>query len=219
MKRTHFYLYFIAFFLCSCGIEEFRFSKVSPDFDFDNHPDSVKINHTFSLNLSINDDNKTVYLVPKFNTNECLFSVDGSEIAPGNELLFKNGVLDIVPISTGNIAYTLVFDDIYGNHQIKDYEFICFENLPPVADLKIKEIGQLSDFEVIIDATGSYDSDSGYDGKVVKYRYQIDDWFHLTTDKASIKYILPQEGTYTVSLQVLDNDGAWSDPVFQDVNM
>jgi len=220
MKNILLYFYaFILLYLYSCNLEEFHFSKLSPQSNYDEHPDSIKLNQSFDFEIGLSDDNKTVYLLPEYNNTLCQLELNGDLLTSGQKIQYTESYLTIRPIQTGKVRYSLTFEDIYGNSDTLSFAFVSFSNLSPIANLELVEVGQLSDYEIIIDASKSYDQDQNYDGKIVSYKYQIDDWFSLTTDKSKINYILPQKGSYTVSCQVQDNDNSWSEPVFQDVNL
>ncbi len=82
--------------------------------------------------------------------------------------------------------------------------------------LTIKEIEEEGWF--LFDSSQSYDQDKKYGGKILLYRYTIDSKV-IETSKPEILLVLDKNtSSYTISLQVMDNNNAWSEPVSQTVN-
>lgn len=71
-----------------------------------------------------------------------------------------------------------------------------------------------------IDGCNSIDGDADYGGEIVKYRFTIvgdvegveEELFYVYEgDDCKINYAFPGSGIYTITLEVMDNDGAWSE--------
>lgn len=86
---------------------------------------------------------------------------------------------------------------------------IIDENLPPVAVLNLQHNPVPAGFEFYVDSYGSYDDD----GSITKRRYDMDDdgVFEFDNNPQNFKYTYSETGTYTIHLQVEDNEGAFGD--------
>src|SRR5690606_22756693 len=115
-------------------------------------------------------------------------------------------------------------EDLYGNKGEAEVKLTVFDNLPPVAKLKIQNAGNLIPKERIIDASASYDKDAKYGGYITHYKYlfsssvnQLQD--SIVTVHPSVRYIFPKSGIYTVQIEVVDNNGASSQTVLETITV
>jgi hypothetical protein len=94
-------------------------------------------------------------------------------------------------------------------------EVTAVENLRPEAALAVEQVDEAAPYHVRISAAESFDPDERWGGGIAAYRFTLDGVYTLETapNRASIDYIYPEPGDYTVRLQVQDNDGAWSEEV------
>ena len=81
------------------------------------------------------------------------------------------------------------------------------------ARLEISELKLDSNFEYLLDASKSYDQDEDYGGKIVKYRFTINNTKEIVTSKSAIPVIFPGKGNYSISVVVEDNDHSQSEAV------
>jgi PKD repeat protein len=81
-------------------------------------------------------------------------------------------------------------------------------NLPPVAVLTVEHNPVPAGFEFYVDAYDSYDDD----GSILKWRFDMDnDGTYEYQNGTLFRHTYVETGTYTVHLQVEDNDGATGD--------
>jgi hypothetical protein len=147
------------------------------------------------------------------------------EIEVNNEILNESaniepGKIEIKysPSIEGEHIFDLIITDEYGKNIKKRCRFLIFNNLPPVAQLDVVKIGQNSKYEIEVRGHESYDQDSQWGGKVVRYIFKVGNYYTYETERFStIKHILPSEGTYIISLQVVDDDNSYSNTVFQEI--
>ncbi len=78
-----------------------------------------------------------------------------------------------------------------------------------MADVYVDKIGINDPYEYTIIATGSYDRDKNYGGKIVEYQYTIGT-YSLKTTLDKINYIFPAPGNYWIYVSVKDNNDEWS---------
>ena len=96
---------------------------------------------------------------------------------------------------------------------------ICYiENLNPYTRFKVTKIGNVSPYEIRVDASDSYDSDSRYGGAIVAYHFDIAG-YTVQNDDPILNHVLPGPGTYTIKVKVLDNNGQWSQEIQQTIDV
>jgi hypothetical protein len=204
-------------FVYSCTYEEdlFESTKQAPTFyfiynekEFEGVTDSLKIpaveigKKTISFDAVVSDKSSSLALTSEFIQGSGVLKVNG-------DTLKQNGNF-----------FDLFISDIYGKSVKRRVEFTVFTNLNPVANLSINQIRQNSTYEIEIDGSGSFDMDEKWGGKIQEYIFKIGSYYEFrTTEFASIKHILPGPGSYVISLQVVDNDGGVSQPVFDEIQM
>ena len=140
-----------------------------------------------------------------------LVDAQGNEVS-GSSITLSNGVNNFgVKVSLPseiNLNFSII--DEFGNTKTSNLNLIAFDNLSPIAMLDITSVKALSDFEYDLDASASFDQDEKFGGLVERYRYKIDTAV-IFTDKSKIRIIFPSSGSFDVSLEVQDNDEAWSE--------
>ena len=125
--------------------------------------------------------------------------------------------LEYVPNELGEHEITFVATDIFGEKSASVTVFLFFfDNWEPVGDLQISFQGKTDPRHYLFDAGNSVDQDAAYGGGIVQYKYLINEYELLTT-VPSINYIFQADGTFNVSLQVLDNDNVWSEVITEEV--
>lgn len=108
----------------------------------------------------------------------------------------------------------IILSDKLGKEDSLFLEIRTFDNLPPIAKLKIEEYQVNSRFEYLIDASNSQDLDTDYGGKIVKYHYKINQKAFVSLDPEA-KFIFPGPGNYSIHVAVEDNDAVMSEEVSQ----
>jgi hypothetical protein len=114
-----------------------------------------------------------------------------------------NNTIIVSPADTGlNIIEFSVVDKL-GNTSIADLELVHFLNLKPVAVLNIEKNGS----NIIFSASGSYDRDAKFGGKITLYNYYIAEVpYYASLNSDIMYYSIEIPKTYTVRLSVRDND-------------
>lgn len=235
MKLRFISLMLLALTMVSCEYEKDLFEKFKPEPEFTfiyngaqapSIDDSVKIAQG-ELNLRAVDFqirlvDKSRYLNLSIDEINGIGKLHVNDEELSGSVTVKNGIINLeyVPSVGGEHIFDLVIKDQYGKRQSKRVRLFVFDNLPPVADFEIITIGQNSPYEIEVRAVNSYDQDRKWGGKVVSYKYKIGNYYEYETSRfATIKHILPSSGTYIISLQVKDNDGAYSPTVFKEVKL
>lgn len=114
-----------------------------------------------------------------------------------------NNTIIVSPADTGLNIIEFSAADKQGNISTADLELIHFINLKPVAVLNIVKNGN----SIMFIASGSYDRDAKFGGKITLYNYYIAEipyYASLTSDTISYSIQIPK--SYTVRLSVRDND-------------
>lgn len=99
--------------------------------------------------------------------------------------------------------------DNLGNSSTAVLNLFVFENIEPVAARNITLIGVNDQYEYDLDATGSYDQDFNFGGRIAIYEWEING-VKLTSKTEISRFIFPSAGNYEIKVRVQDNDGAWS---------
>jgi hypothetical protein len=87
-----------------------------------------------------------------------------------------------------------------------------FVNEPPTAVIAVKTVPQRSGQPVLFDGSGSTDRESGAGGGIVSYQWTFGDTTTATTTTPTTTHTYKGEGAVTVSLVVVDAQGAPSAP-------
>lgn len=112
----------------------------------------------------------------------------------------------------GKYTVTNVSEDVHGFHSTNTCEVVIdvWENKPPVCDLKVYPDTVLTNQEITLDASGSYDPD----GQIVEAVFEIKDATGKLIEKKVItekpfvyKFKIKKAASYNVSLVVKDNGG------------
>ena len=104
---------------------------------------------------------------------------------------------------------TLLAKDSFGEEATFSITFTVFRNIAPVALFTVTKIGVSSPYEYEVDASGSYDKDARFNGKIVEYEYTLNNYTFSTT-LSKIRYIFGSAGQKLIKVRVKDNTGDWS---------
>ncbi len=180
--------------------------------------DSVKFGFTESCKLKMSQNFSSIEVRSQFEYSPSAFiSLKKDEV--GGEFDINKGVMTetgekeifIKGGKVGNTLGLLIFKDGYGKEVKKKVKLTVFENLEPVTNMQIEAIKNISPYEIEINLSNSYDRDAIYGGKIVEFEYRIGDFYLLRTSKfSSIKFVLPQKGTFLIKCRVKDNNGVYS---------
>lgn len=123
------------------------------------------------------------------------------------------GTYRFAPDNAGTVIARFVVTDYFNASDSATLQLHVFQNLPPVAALETRYLGSADKNEYLLDGSGAYDADHDFGGQVHQYIFSVNNVIVAETTTPAIPYIFPGPGTYTVTLQVQDNDGAASKPV------
>ena len=172
--------------------------------------DSLKLDMIYKMEISI-DDEEIIKL-----DFEC-FSVHK---VYDMQIMATTGNKALVTLKTGKsgvMELDFIARDSFGARGKASVRIEAFENIPPVAVMKVTKTGQLSPYEILVDAANSFDPDKAYGGGIVRYKYKIGNDYEIQTTESRIKYILPGPGIRKIAVKVQDNEGAWSKEVTQEI--
>lgn len=175
--------------------------------------DSVKLTTSsiYSLPLELTDKDLNVERLEFTVLNGNGFFIDGS----GNRINELTNVSDLMTVlyNTNNditnhvLAISAI--DAFNQKSSLNVTVTAFDNLTPVASCIATLIGVNDPREYKLDASSSIDRDENFGGYLQKYKFTINgNPISVTND--FLNYIFPSAGNYDISVQVQDNDGAWS---------
>jgi hypothetical protein len=191
-------------------IEKFNLSGQLSGQKTDHLTDSVKLGMEYKMEISI-DDEEMIKL-----DFECFSTQKGYDL----QIQATSGNTALVTLKTGEsgvMEFDFIARDSFGAKGKARVRINAFENIPPVAVMQVTKTGQLSPYEILVDAGNSFDPDKAYGGGVVRYKYKIGSDYEIQTTVSKLKYILPGPGIRNVSVTVQDNQDAWSKEVTQEI--
>ena len=235
MKKYIIIITVIAFSITGCNSESDYFSIDTGEFEvtflnekgdtITNFADSVKVNvETFrSVTVVLNGQISEYYVTidEKYEGSLGDVLINDNYVEKGEETYVKGGSFRIAVMADQAKVYEgyLKIGDRV-DEQIFSFRVVAFDNMLPVAQLKINTVALNSPYEIEISAIESYDQDEKYGGEIVEWEYMVGSYYkYNTTEYSSIYHILPTTGTYTISLRVKDNDGVWSNTVYESVSL
>ena len=197
-----------------------RISFTFLDNDIENVVDSIKysnrIRESYFVNVTVKD--------PEFNIDFVYFDLisgQGDVVSGGN---YTNAFIDPEDEVQGKYSFEfranglgiheilIIAQDTFGESDSVSVKLTAFDNLAPVAKLDAKLVGILSRLEYVLDASNSYDRDSGFGGEIVEYEYSINSQVIIRgKEEERLTHIFSEEGVAVLSLRVKDNDGIWSE--------
>lgn len=157
--------------------------------------DSLKIGQPLSLHYSIEDEEEIRIQVAQEGQQ--------STVDIGSELISFTGVTE------GQDQVTLMAKDSFGEQVKFSLTFTVFRNIAPVALFTVKKIGVSSPYEYEVDASGSYDKDARFNGKIVEYEYTLAN-YKFSSTLSKIRYVFGSSGQKQIRVRVQDNNGDWS---------
>jgi len=154
--------------------------------------DSVKGSNVYTCNYSLSPNASLV--------------ITSNMVKGHANISILNGKINISPQDTLVIIDFSVSDN--GTISKATVELVHFKNLSPVAVFTVTKSG----YKIHIDASGSYDSDAKYGGKIVNYDYEISPGSYSvpSTTLNSIDYSVSSVGDYIINVRVQDKDNQWS---------
>jgi len=161
--------------------------------------DSVKLGMDYSLKYILNDEENLNLTIEKSIAQDIVS--------------LSNGNIVISGVTEGTRNIKIKAEDSFGKTGEANIELYCFHNLRPVCKGIVSKTGVLSENEVEINLSESFDQDNRWGGKVVTYEYKIQNNYIARNYLSSIKYIFESKGQKKIMVRVQDNDGDWSDPI------
>lgn len=113
----------------------------------------------------------------------------------------------------------VIATDNLGNSSKATLTLEVFVNKLPTASFTLRKVGEVSQYEYILDARQSTDADASAGGVITKLEWSIggskftdpmvnsEGQFH---GQMETKYVFPSAGNYTITLVVIDDDGGRS---------
>ena len=199
------YIVFIAIALASCDSSEDMFK------DTDKAPIvNIKGDRHTSFGKHQNDSLKLIklyyYLEYKVEDEENI------ELEVQIDSIFryeiKNDKIILGATKTGSSNIYITATDSWGKQDKVTFNLTCFNNLTPVATLKVEPLTNAREYK--LDASASYDMDAKYGGKINLYRFYVNDKEIEKTYHSDMSYTFPKNGEYKVGVQVKDNNDEWS---------
>ena len=160
--------------------------------------DSLKIGEPFSLHYFISDEEKIRIQVTQ--------EQQQSTVDIGSELISFTGVTE------GQDQVTLMAKDSFNEEAKFSISFTVFRNIAPVALFSVKKIGVSSPYEYEVDASGSYDKDARFNGKITEYEYTLAN-YKFSSPLSKVRYVFGSAGQKQIRVRVKDNNGDWSNQV------
>jgi hypothetical protein len=157
--------------------------------------DSLKIGEPFSLHYFISDEEKIRIQITQVQQQ--------STVDIGSELISFTGVTE------GQDQVTLMAIDSFNEEATFSISFTVFRNIAPVALFSVKKIGVSSPYEYEVDASGSYDKDARFNGKITEYEYTLAN-YKFSSPLSKVRYVFGSAGQKQIRVRVKDNSGDWS---------
>ena len=160
--------------------------------------DSLKIGQPLSLHYNISDEENIKLQVTQ---EQGQSTID-----------VRSESIDFTGVTEGQNLVTLIAKDSFGEQTKFSVTLTVFRNLAPVALFTVKRIGVSSPYEYEVDASGSYDKDARFNGKITEYEFTLANYkFNSTLSK--VRYVFGSAGQKQIRVRVKDNNGDWSNTV------
>lgn len=169
--------------------------------------DSVKQGRDYWINYKLEEEQVSL---PFFSSGfEGRTQINDTTISEETKLLKGEGKIKYSSYVLGLNKFEYSVIDRYGKESKVDIELLSFDNLPPVARFEVIPVLVNSPYEYKIDGSDSYDEDYKFGGSVNYYRLIIEN-DTMFQPQPIFTYFFPAPGSYTLSLEVLDNDSIYS---------
>jgi hypothetical protein len=159
--------------------------------------DSVKLGQTYTFKYSLESFENISINVEKSRT--------------ADSIGMNSNYVNVKGANEGISVYTLKAMDSFGKESQAKVNLTIFLNLKPICSFTVKKVGQLSDYEIEIDASLSYDPDAKWGGHIVQWEYQVQTNYDVKNALSSIHYICDGPGQKKINVRVKDDNGVWSD--------
>lgn len=125
-----------------------------------------------------------------------------------------NGKLIYKANTEGVEALYLTAQNVYELISDAKIELEIFENIKPTVKLEIVSLNNLSQYEYLFDATGSFDGDAKFGGTIEYFVYKIDSLEEIYPS-GDYKKIFNGSGDHSIQVYCVDNNGVLSEYINQ----
>lgn len=125
----------------------------------------------------------------------------------------SSGLLRFLALEAGAHSFFLNLEDGQGESSTALVKIIALDNLKPVPLITVEQLDEVAPYHVRFDASKSFDQDGPWGGEIIAYRFHLEGFYTVETERPVLDYIYPAPGTYAAELQVQDNDEVWSEKV------
>ncbi|RAI96998.1 hypothetical protein LX64_05178 [Chitinophaga skermanii] len=186
--------------------------------------DSVKLSNTqfgyLPIVIRVQDLNSNIKsLRMSMVSGDGLLKQNDDEFTDTIRILGNKGIYKFIPAHPGAIIVRFVVTDYFNQRDSAQLKVFAFNNLAPIANLRIDPIGEVERFEYLLDGSLSYDPDKNLGGGLTKYIFIVNNTTIAETRSSAIPFIFPSPGAYICKLRVVDNDGAVSKEVVQSIQI
>ena len=183
--------------------------------------DSVKTSRgRYNINVNFIDPNENLAsLILRSSVPSGSFYLSSS-IVVGETVPIENQSVSLSYDAVANGAHDLEITmvDDFGESATLDVDLRAFDNLVPVASFVANQPQGAGPFERLVDASASVDGDQNFGGAITEYEYSFLGIVRNTSDNTQT-VIFPSSGVYNIIVRVKDNDGVWSEPVSQNIEI
>ncbi len=215
------------FFCVSCenDVDLFKKENSKPSLNVeikgvyvDNVTDSVKIGTPMQYKFTLSDEYMVTIKRVELEGGSVALKT-GNDTVPYNiEVNPCKGIISFGSSSVGTLKGMFTIKDVFDEETVFPFELVAFTNVKPVCKIVKTKIPEHSNFEALIDLSGSIDPDLRFGGGIVLYEYNIGNYYKLSTEiHSSIYHIFPTTGTYVIKCRVKDNSGVWSNYVYDNI--
>lgn len=173
--------------------------------------DSTKLfpNSYYNLNLLLKDTNENLQSF-RFVATPSYSKVFIGQMEYKNSLPveIENTYLNILPSRTGIEKFVFTLSDRFGKTDVANFTLVTFANIPPKVEFTVIEKRQNDPLEYELNGSNSVDGDQKFGGRIVNYKWLINNTQTLNSLAPTIRYIFPQQGLFKIDLEVTDNEGA-----------
>ena len=129
-----------------------------------------------------------------------------------DSVIINYNTISVNRLTEGISSYILQAIDPFGKNTAANAEITFFLNLPPICNYIVTQPEGPIPYEIDINASGSYDKDARWGGRVVNYKYIIGTDYSIQTELSDIQYVCDGPGQKTITVSCQDDFGAWSAP-------
>jgi len=192
-------------FSCNNQKDPFESDNKKPEIKIANSDNIYKSELTDSIKLGLNYD--LSYKIVDENIIPVRYQADF-----GDSIVIDKQKIVIKNYQEGLEKVYFITKDPYKFEDTATLNLYIFKNLGPVCNYTVSRPAQyVSVFQISIDASESYDKDQRWGGKIVEYKYKIENNSPVIASLNKFNYIFATTGSKKITVSVKDNEGKWSD--------